>query len=155
MIRLSTLSGYALAVCAATALFWTSQTVQKAEDRLERVRHDLAREHEALHVLTAEWDYLNRPERIEALARKYLDMKPPGDRTLIAGAGDIPPPAMAEVQTSAPSVDSFAQAQTSGESPEGPNHEAPDRAVSNHAASDRLAAVTTLASIAQGSGERR
>jgi hypothetical protein len=105
MIRLSTLSGYVLAVAAATALFWTSQTVQKAEDRLERVRHDLARERESLHVLRAEWDYLNRPERIEALARKYLKMEPAGASILIAKAGDLPAPALSEAESSVPRAD--------------------------------------------------
>lgn len=136
MIRLSTLSGYALAVCAATALFWTSQTVQKAEDQLERVRHDLAREEESLHVLRAEWDYLNRPERIETLARKYLDMQPAAERTLIARANEIPPPAMAEAQTSAPSADAQVAADRNDES-------------------GRPALVATLASITEGSGGRR
>lgn len=99
MIRLSTFSAYGFAVLAAAALFWTSQTVQKAQDRLEKVAHDLAREQETLHVLRAEWDYLNRPERIESLALKHLNMQPSGVQTLISSAGDIPPPALPETDT--------------------------------------------------------
>ncbi|MCB9978824.1 MAG: hypothetical protein H6862_04375 [Rhodospirillales bacterium] len=105
MIRLSTLSGYGLSVAAAAALFWTSQTVQKAQDRLEKATHELARESESLHVLRAEWDYLNRPDRIEMLAQKYLGMQPAGTGALIADADEIPPPALAETEFSGSGLD--------------------------------------------------
>lgn len=145
MIRLSTLSGYALAIVAAMALFWTSQTVQKAEDRLERVRHDLARERESLHVLHAEWDYLNRPERIEALARKYLKMEPAGASTLIARAGDLPAPALSEVGSSAPRADVVA----GGEGALSPS------AVQTQDSPETVATLASLSSAPAAGGRRR
>ncbi|HYB55570.1 MAG TPA: hypothetical protein VEK12_05320 [Alphaproteobacteria bacterium] len=50
--------------------------VQGLEQRLAKDSRDILADEEAIHVLKAEWSYLNEPERIDALARKYLDMVP-------------------------------------------------------------------------------
>lgn len=131
MIRLSTFSGYGLAVVAAAALFWTSQTVQQAQDRLDRAMQTLAQEQESLHVLRAEWDYLNRPERIEALARKYLNMQPAGEESLIADADDIPAPTPIEAESAGSGVVQLA------------------------APGSETEKIAALASIAPGAGVRR
>lgn len=67
MFRISGLCSIVLSCVLGGALFWTSQSVQRAEKQLgsDRVRYEQM--HEALRVLSAEWDYLNRPDRIEAL----------------------------------------------------------------------------------------
>lgn len=89
-------------VGCATFLFSTSQKVQQAEDRLVALNADLARERQSMRVLHAEWDYLNRPDRLEALARQYLDLEPPESGALMASLDDLKalpaedPPAPAE-----------------------------------------------------------
>ncbi|HKO07899.1 MAG: hypothetical protein ACHQRJ_11625 [Alphaproteobacteria bacterium] len=50
--------------------------VQGLEQRLVKANRDILADEEAIHVLKAEWSYLNQPERIDTLARKYLDMVP-------------------------------------------------------------------------------
>jgi len=50
--------------------------VQGLEQRLAATNRDILADEEAIHVLKAEWSYLNEPERIDALARKYLGMVP-------------------------------------------------------------------------------
>lgn len=89
-------------VGCATFLFSTSQKVQQAEDHLAALRADLAQERQSARVLRAEWDYLNRPDRLEALARQYLDLQPPASDALLASLDDLKvlpeedPPAPAE-----------------------------------------------------------
>ena len=65
-----------LALLAGIALFWTAQRVQLGEAQLRHLQAGAADEQESLRVLRAEWDYLNRPDRIEALARARLGMGP-------------------------------------------------------------------------------
>lgn len=66
-----------LAALVGFGLFHVKYQVQKLEDRLTRLNRDIVREQEQIHVLRAEWTYLNRPERIEQLAKKYLDLAAP------------------------------------------------------------------------------
>lgn len=66
-----------LAALVGFGLFHVKYQVQKLEDRLAQINRDIVREQEQIHVLRAEWTYLNRPERIEQLAKKYLDLAAP------------------------------------------------------------------------------
>lgn len=94
MFRLSGFICIALAVICGTLLFWTSQSVQRAEYELAQTTQKDAGEQESLRVLSAEWDYLNRPERLEQLTVNNLDMDEShveGDN-FIEAASDIPQP---------------------------------------------------------------
>ena len=66
-----------LAALVGFDLFHVKYQVQKLEDRLGKINRDMVREQEQIHVLRAEWTYLNRPERIEQLSKKYLDLAAP------------------------------------------------------------------------------
>ena len=61
-----------LAGAAVLAMFRISFEVEKLEARLQDLNSQIAREQEAIHVLQAEWSYLNRPQRIEDLAQELL-----------------------------------------------------------------------------------
>ena len=74
MFRLSGLLCLAMSVVMGALLFQTSQSVQRAEQDLAEARDQAASEKDSLRVLTAEWDYLNRPERLEKLTLQNLDM---------------------------------------------------------------------------------
>lgn len=63
-------------VFAAGALVFMKQRVQAVEEALVRANHRLVKDQEALHVLKAEWTYLNRPGRLSRLAHKYLELQP-------------------------------------------------------------------------------
>lgn len=76
MIRRSTLMWTAMAVLVGTGLFLVKHRVQALEDRLAALNHDIAEDREAIHVLNAEWAYLNRPERLEDLGRRLLGYEP-------------------------------------------------------------------------------
>lgn len=50
--------------------------VERLEQRAEALRHDIALQDETLHVLEAEWSYLNQPGRLQELATRHLDLAP-------------------------------------------------------------------------------
>ncbi|NCT41666.1 MAG: hypothetical protein GW778_08410 [Alphaproteobacteria bacterium] len=81
-IRLRTFVIFACAALAGTALLHTSQRVQEAEETLASLEAEIAREQDTMRVLRAEWEYLNRPERLERLATKFLDLVPPSPDTM-------------------------------------------------------------------------
>lgn len=92
IFRVSTLLIILGAGVAGTMLFWTSQNVQEKQDALRTTQQALAKEKQAIRVLRAEWDYLNRPERLEALADEYLRLKPPGAEQLVSSPEALPMP---------------------------------------------------------------
>lgn len=95
LFSLSTLLAIAGAAGAGALLFWTSQSVQQAEDKLSRLQKAVANETQAIRVLSAEWDYLNRPARLEALAAEHLGLSSGMVVvTDIAGLPDIFAPAL-------------------------------------------------------------
>ena len=62
--------------CAALAVFYVSQTVEGLERELALQQRTILKQQEAIHVLEAEWSYLNRPERISLLAERFLALTP-------------------------------------------------------------------------------
>jgi hypothetical protein len=91
-IRLSTIAILTLAAGTGFILFQTSQNVQRSEDRLRDMRQSLARENESVRVLEAEWDYLNRPDRLEELTRQYLKIQSPVPESLVSDSRQVPEP---------------------------------------------------------------
>lgn len=56
--------------------FWLYQVKQQAretEGQITTLQHQIAVEKEALLLLKAEWSYLNRPERVQNLAKRFAD----------------------------------------------------------------------------------
>ena len=64
------------------------QAVRQAAE-LDKLNRAIAREKAAITVLEAEWSHLTRPDRVQALAERHLDLKPatPGQRVALA---DLP-----------------------------------------------------------------
>ena len=110
--------------CAALAVFYVSQTVERLERELALQQRAILEHQEAIHVLEAEWSYLNRPERISLLAERFLALAPLSADHVV-GINDLP------------------QRLEPGDADEVPGLPVAD--------SDRLAVQATLASM--GSGE--
>lgn len=89
-LRLSTLLSLSVAAMAGFILFQTSQNVQDAERRLRNVQTALSKEQDAMRVLETEWDYLNRPDRLEELAQQLLKMKAQSPASLVRDSSDLP-----------------------------------------------------------------
>ena len=99
VIRLTSLTALLLALGTGILLFWVSQQVQQVEREHKQLMVSNLQEEESIRVLRAEWDYLNRPERLEELSTKYLNMAPASAETLVQSISAIPEP---EDSTGAP-----------------------------------------------------
>lgn len=67
-----------LVVAAAYAMFHVGFEVERLESRLATLETKTAEERENLHVLRAEWSYLNRPSRLARLSEELLPyLRPP------------------------------------------------------------------------------
>jgi cell division protein FtsL len=76
MIRLSTIAWMLLVAVSGYAMFQVKYEVMQLEDELTRVNHQIAQSREAIHVLNAEWSYLNQPARLDQLAKRFLTLGP-------------------------------------------------------------------------------
>ena len=58
------------------------ETIFHAEE-IAKLRYDIKGAHDSIDMLRAEWAHLARPERIETLADKFLDLQPPALTQLV------------------------------------------------------------------------
>ena len=72
MTRLSALIWMLVIVAATFMLYTVKYEVQSLRAQIAETTKELEHEREALNVVSAEWEYLNRPERLQALSAKYL-----------------------------------------------------------------------------------
>lgn len=66
----------ALFAVMATGMFVIKNKVVSLENELERINAKIREDQNALHVLKAEWTYLNDPARIRNLSENHVHMKP-------------------------------------------------------------------------------
>jgi cell division protein FtsL len=105
MNRLGTLVWLLLVVLAGFATFKAKYAVQDLEDQLHRVRKETIAEQQEIRVLNAEWTYLNQPERLADLNRRFLGLGPITVKQLEHAIGEIPlrpPPAPEMLVAAAP-----------------------------------------------------
>lgn len=57
-----------------SGLFYVKYKVQNLSKDFRELTTQLEQEKEAIRVLKAEWSYLNQPERLSDLSRKYLGL---------------------------------------------------------------------------------
>ena len=71
-MKLSTVMWMFVIVVASFMLYKVKYQVQTLKNEVAATSRELEKEREALHVVNAEWAYLNRPARLQQLAAKYL-----------------------------------------------------------------------------------
>ena len=76
MIRRSTLLWLIAAILIGCGLYQLKYEVQAKEERLVRLNRQIQQEQEAIHVLNAEWAFLNRPDRLADLSKRHLELNP-------------------------------------------------------------------------------
>lgn len=78
----------------AFGLYMVKFSVENLQREVKSVEQQLAHEKESLHLLNAEWAYLNRPERLRGLADQHLALVPLDSRRIEnASLMDALPPA--------------------------------------------------------------
>lgn len=90
LFKLPTILALSLSVASGTMLFSTAQKVQQTENTLNRAQSAVAQEQQTIRVLRAEWDYLNRPDRLEALVKNNLELIPAKPEAVQADTSDLP-----------------------------------------------------------------
>ena len=92
----ATLLWILLAAVVGFGLFQVKYKVQALEDDLARLNAAITAEQEQLHVLSAEWAYLNHPARLQELSTRYLPLRPPRVEQIgtLDGIPDAPLPAV-------------------------------------------------------------
>jgi cell division protein FtsL len=75
MIRITTLLWIALLVVAGGTVMRVSYQVRHLEKHLAQIARETRQEQEVIRILGAEWDTLNDPHRIDALAKRYLSLE--------------------------------------------------------------------------------
>lgn len=76
MISKSALFGILVSTCIAVGLFQLKHKVNEQERELARIHSKIYTTQEAIHILQAEWSYLNEPGRLQMLAEKHLKLTP-------------------------------------------------------------------------------
>lgn len=71
----TTILSVLLAGAVGIGLFFVKHEVKEQEARLSELNREIERSQEAIHVLKAEWSYLNDPSRLRNLSEKFLSMK--------------------------------------------------------------------------------
>ena len=68
----------------ATGMFVIKNEVISLENNLQEINAQIKEDQESLHVLKAEWSYLNDPSRIRALSKRHANMKPLSSEQIIS-----------------------------------------------------------------------
>lgn len=76
MMRRTTVLFVFLAAALSLALFSLKYQVQDLADEFAGLNRSILAERRAMHVLEAEWSYLNDPVRLSALAARHLGLRP-------------------------------------------------------------------------------
>jgi hypothetical protein len=71
-----TLVALVLVAAVSFGLYQLKYDVQRLEAELAGLNRELIGEREAIRVLEAEWSFLNRPQRLQDLAARHLELAP-------------------------------------------------------------------------------
>ena len=83
MSRLVILIWLVAIVVAALGLFHVKYQVQRLEEELDLEHRSILHRQEAIHILKAEWSYLNQPARLSDLAERHLGLAPLDSNRLV------------------------------------------------------------------------
>jgi cell division protein FtsL len=108
MIRFTTLFWALLVAASGYAMFQVKYEVVQLEDELARVTRQIGADREQIRVLSAEWSFLNQPQRLEQLAKRHLNLGPIGTQQIgridqLPRRSPMPPAAVAAASPSASS----------------------------------------------------
>jgi hypothetical protein len=100
-MRLSGVFWVVVALLAGATNFTVKHLVQSLDDELGSTRRKTIVEQKQIHDLTAEWTYLNQPELLSDLNRRYIGLAPVSPKQIQHTVDEIPlrppPPPEAEL----------------------------------------------------------
>lgn len=76
MLRFVTLFVFILLFGVSAGLYHVKYSVDRMERLGISLKTKIAEEQEAIRILDAEWSALNRPERLQKLSSRYLELAP-------------------------------------------------------------------------------
>ncbi len=76
MLRFVTLFVFILLFGVSAGLYHVKYSVDRMERQGLSLKAKIAEEHAAIRILDAEWSSLNRPERLQKLSSRYLELAP-------------------------------------------------------------------------------
>lgn len=89
MNRLTTTLVLLLIVASGVGLYQLKYKTQQLQREVTALDRQLAADREAIRVLEAEWTYLTRPERVAALAERYLALEPTSGLQVLASIDKV------------------------------------------------------------------
>lgn len=95
MIRMLNIVLVVAVIGLSIGLYDIKYRAEAAEKRANQIERDIASEQEGIRVLRAEWSYLNEPERVQELARRYTKLEPL-KASQIGSFADLPMPHKAD-----------------------------------------------------------
>src|SRR5262245_46092544 len=84
MLRLFNLCLCVALVGLAYGIYQVKYDTRSFDVEIAALSKDIEAERDSVAVLKAEWSLLNRPERIERLAQKYLELQSPRPQQMLA-----------------------------------------------------------------------
>lgn len=88
MIKIRYIIFLFLFVASVFALFQIKFKVQQLNREVVEIKQQLSREKNLIHVLKAEWAYLNQPERLQRLSEKFLDLAEMKPEQILIASGE-------------------------------------------------------------------
>lgn len=109
MIRPGTVIWLVLVIVVGYAMFQVKYEVMRQEDTLAQLNRQITEGRERIRVLDAEWSYLTRPDRLNRLAARHLDLSPIGSAQIVALSAvperaDAPPALVSNRTPPSPSI---------------------------------------------------
>lgn len=83
-------------VALAFLIYQVSYETRAHDHSIAALRGEIEQERDAIALARAEWSLLNRPERIERLASKFLNLQPAKAEQLVSYAAMARPPAVVQ-----------------------------------------------------------
>jgi cell division protein FtsL len=100
MIRMSHVIAIGALIASATYAYSIKYETLYHGEELAKLKLHLQKEREAIAVLKAEWQHLNRPDRLQMLAERHLNLQPLSANQLVR---------FSDVPARAPKVDGIGQ----------------------------------------------
>lgn len=89
VIRPGTIVWFCIVVAVGYAMFQVKYEVMQQEQTLAGINRQIAGDRDQIRVLEAEWSYLTRPNRLEQLASRFLQLQSM-NAAQIANIADVP-----------------------------------------------------------------